>query len=217
MADTIEEKWPKSLVGCVIFIFILVLGIATLVPNKMIDNAIVKEHEMSRALLGTEEMEAIIRQTDSIYIEVMINSGLKSGAADLFFPAPGAKTVSAFDSKVSWWFRYIADRGQALQKITYMIVYRIVLALHWIPFFVVVAAPAVIAGYMRWQAKRSGFDYASPFLNQHAVNLLFFGIIVMVVSVLLPLPLPPLVACTILIAVMPVIIALFVSNLPKRI
>ncbi|MGM8936619.1 DUF4400 domain-containing protein [Pseudomonas neustonica] len=217
MADTIEEKWPKTLVGCIVFVFILILGIATLIPNRMIDNAIVKEHEMGRAMLSTAEMESIIAQTDSIYTALMIDSGLKEGAADLFFPSPDVKTVNSFDTKVSWWFRYLAERGQAVQKITYMVVYRCVLTLHWLPFFVVVAIPAVVAGFMRWQAKRYGFDYASPFLNQHAVNLLVWGVIVMVVSVLVPLPLPPLVACTILIAVMPSIIALFVSNLPKRI
>ncbi len=69
---------------------------------------------------------------------------------------------------------------------------------------------------MRWCAKRYGFDYASQVVNNHAVVFIVWGLIAVPVSLLLPLPLPPLVVATGLIALMPIIISLLISNLPKR-
>lgn len=216
MADTIEEKWPKSMVGCIIFMFILVLMLATLVPNNMIDRAMSTEHKMGQSMLSQTDMAQVIATTDRIYIGAIIDSGLKAGVTDLFMPS-SRKVANAFEEKVSWWFEYLAERGEAIQKIIYQIVYRCVLAVYWLPFFVAVAVPAVFAGFMRWNAKRYAFDYSSPFINNNAARLLCWGAIIMLLGVIFPAPLPPLVVCSLLIAVMPTVISLLISNLPKRV
>lgn len=216
MADTIEEKWPQSMVGCVIFLFILVLMLATVVPNDLIDRAMYAEHQMGQKMLSQSEMAQVISTTDRIYVAAIIHSGIKETVTDLFMPS-GPRVADAFEEKVDWWFDYISQRGEAIQKILYQIVYRGVLAAYWLPFFAAVAVPAVFAGFMRWNAKRYAFDYSSPLINNNAARLLVWGAIIMLIGVIFPAPLPPLVVCTLLIAVMPTVISLLISNLPKRV
>jgi len=215
MADVIEENWPKSLVGSIAFLCVLILLLATAAPNRLIDKVLEKEREWSEAILPKDDMDKIVGQTNAIYTFLVIDSGLKREAA-LMFLDRGTKTVNAFEEKVGWWFTYLEDRGIALQKIAYQVIYRIVLAMHWLPFMVVTLVPAVFSGIMRWQAKRYGFDFSSQVINNHAAIFIVWGIIALPISVLLPLPLPPLVVCTGLIAVMPLIIRLMISNLPKQ-
>ncbi len=216
MADSIEEKWPKSIVGCIIFMFIIILLLATVVPNDMIDRAMSYEHEMGHKLLTEHEMKQIISATDGIYISTIIDSGVKAKVADVFMPrAPSS--VDAFEEKVSWWFGFLAQRGEALQKIVYQVIYRVVLAAYWLPFFAAVAIPAIFAGLMRWSAKRYAFEYSSPFVNNNSMRMLIWGAIIMVLGAIFPAPLPPLIICTMLIAIMPTVFSLLISNLPKRI
>lgn len=215
MADVIEEKWPKTLVGSIAFLCILIMMLATVAPNRLIDKVLQKEREWSLALLPSDDMDRIVGQTNAIYTYLVIDSGLKREAA-LMFLDRGARTVDAFEEKAGWWFDYLEDRGVALQKIAYQVVYRVVLAVHWLPFMLVTLVPAVFSGIMRWQAKRYGFDYSSQVVNNHAAVFIVWGLIAMPISVLLPFPLPPLVICTALIAFMPMVIRLMISNLPKR-
>ncbi|ELQ8316808.1 DUF4400 domain-containing protein [Pseudomonas aeruginosa] len=216
MADTIEEKWPKGIVASLAFLFILILMLATLAPNLMIDKVLEVEHRWSKELLAESDYKRVVDNTNSLYTSLVIDSGAKQIVSDLFMPR-GNGTVDAFEESVGWWFQYLDSRGVALQKIIYQIIYRGVLTLYWLPFFVVVVVPAIFAGYMRWQAKRYGFDYSSPFLNNNAAALLSWGSILMVLSLLAPLPLPPLAICTLIIIVMPILISVLIRNLPKQI
>lgn len=216
MAEGIEEKWPKGVVGSIIFLFILILMLATLAPNAMIDKVQGTEHVWTKQLLSEPDYKRIIGQTDAVFVTLLIDSGAKQIVSDMFMPR-GNRTVSAFEDKVSWWFDYLESRGEALQKIIYQVIYRAVLTIYWLPFFVVVTVPAVFAGYMRWQAKRHGFDYSSPFLNNNAATLIYWGWIILLISLLAPLPLPPLLTCTFVIIVLPVLLSVLIRNLPKQI
>jgi len=216
MAEGIEEKWPKGVVGSIIFLFILILMLATLAPNEMIDRVQGAEHRWTKQLLSEPDYKQIIAKTDAVFVTLLIDSGAKQIVGDMFMTR-GNRTVGAFEEKVSWWFDYMHSRGVALQKIIYQVIYRAVLTLYWLPFFMVVAVPAVFAGYMRWQAKRHGFDYSSPFLNNNAATLIYWGAITLLVSLLAPLPLPPLLTCTFVIIVLPVLLSVLIRNLPKQI
>ncbi|MGA6100429.1 DUF4400 domain-containing protein [Stutzerimonas marianensis] len=216
MAEVIEEKWPKGLVASLFFLFIMVLMLAVFAPNPMIDTVMQKERQWSVSLLPQDDLKRIDETTASIYTALVIDSGLKYHISGMFMRS-GPSTVDAFEEKVGWWFEYLDSRGVALQKITYQILYRAVLMTYWVPFFAVMAVPAIFAGYMRWQAKRHGFDYSSPFWNNNAVSLMVWGGIMLALSLLAPLPLPPMVVCTALIIILPILLSVLIRNLPKQI
>lgn len=215
MADGIEEKWPKGVVGSLLFLFILIGMLATMAPVKLIDRVMETERRWGNALMAEQEMTLLLKQTDRIYTALVIDSGVKEAVNDVFMPRGG--TVDAFEEKVGWWFTYLEGRGVALQKIVYQMVYRVVLMLYWLPFFVAVLLPAVYAGWMRWHAKRNGFDYSSPFLNNNSLLILSWSMVGLILSVFLPLPLPPLLVATVTITLLPVLITILIRNLPKRI
>ncbi|KIZ34851.1 DUF4400 domain-containing protein [Stutzerimonas stutzeri] len=216
MAEVIEEKWPKGLVASLFFLFIMVLMLAVFAPNPMIDTVMQKERQWSVSLLPQDDLKRIDETTASIYTALVIDSGLKYHISGMFMRS-GPSTVDSFEEKVGWWFEYLDSRGVALQKITYQILYRAVLMTYWMPFFAVMAVPAIFAGFMRWQAKRHGFDYSSPFWNNNAVSLMGWGGIMLALSLLAPLPLPPMVVCTALIIILPILLSVLIRNLPKQI
>lgn len=215
MADQIEEKWPKGVVGSLLFIFVLIGMLATMVPMKLIDSVIATERRWGNALMEEKEMSLVVEQTERLYIALVIDSGAKEAVTAVFMPRGG--TVEAFEEKVGWWFTYLEGRGVAIQKIIYQMIYRVVLMMYWLPFFVAVLVPAIYAGWMRWHAKRSGFDYSSPFLNNNSLLILSWSAVALFLSIFLPLPLPPLVVATVTIIVLPILITILIRNLPKRV
>jgi hypothetical protein len=215
MADALEEKWPKGVMASIAFFFVLILMLATVAPNKLVDTVMLKERKWGIELLGNSDMDKVLEKTNRYYSALVIDSGAKKIVSDMLMPRGG--TVDAFEKNVDWWFRYLESRGEAVQKIIYQMVYRIVLTLYWLPLLIAVLVPAIYAGWMRWNAKRHGFDYSSPFLNNNAAIVLSWGGMLIVLSVLMPLPLPPLVISTFIVIMLPVVLSVLISNLPKRI
>jgi hypothetical protein len=215
MAEMLEEKWPKGVMASIAFFFVLILMLATVAPNKLVDTVMLKERKWGIELLGDSDMEKVLEKTNRYYSALVIDSGAKKIVSDMLMPRGG--TVDAFEKNVDWWFRYLESRGEAVQKIIYQMVYRIVLTLYWLPLLIAVLLPAIYAGWMRWNAKRHGFDYSSPFLNNNAAIVLSWGGMLIVLSVLMPLPLPPLVISTFIVIMLPVVLSVLISNLPKRI
>ena len=215
MADVLEEKWPKGVMASIAFFFVLILMLATVAPNKLVDTVMLKERKWGIELLGNSDMDKVLEKTNRYYSALVIDSGAKKVVSDMLMPRGG--TVDAFEKNVDWWFRYLESRGEAVQKIIYQMVYRIVLTLYWLPLLIAVLVPAIYAGWMRWNAKRHGFDYSSPFLNNNAAIVLSWGGMLIVLSVLMPLPLPPLVISTFIVIMLPVVLSVLISNLPKRI
>ncbi|BAN51537.1 MULTISPECIES: DUF4400 domain-containing protein [Pseudomonadaceae] len=215
MAEMLEEKWPKGVMASIAFFFVLILMLATVAPNKLVDTVMLKERKWGIELLGDSDMEKVLEKTNRYYSALVIDSGAKKVVSDMLMPRGG--TVDAFEKNVDWWFRYLESRGEAVQKIIYQMVYRIVLTLYWLPLLIAVLVPAIYAGWMRWNAKRHGFDYSSPFLNNNAAIVLSWGGMLIVLSVLMPLPLPPLVISTFIVIMLPVVLSVLISNLPKRI
>ncbi|SUD57973.1 integrating conjugative element membrane protein, PFL_4697 family [Ectopseudomonas oleovorans] len=215
MAEMLEEKWPKGVMASIAFFFVLILMLATVAPNKLVDTVMLKERKWGIELLGDSDMEKVLEKTNRYYSALVIDSGAKKIVSDMLMPRGG--TVDAFEKNVDWWFRYLESRGEAVQKIIYQMVYRIVLTLYWLPLLIAVLVPAIYAGWMRWNAKRHGFDYSSPFLNNNAAIVLSWGGMLIMLSVLMPLPLPPLVISTFIVIMLPVVLSVLISNLPKRI
>lgn len=215
MAEMLEEKWPKGVMASIAFFFVLILMLATVAPNKLVDTVMLKERKWGIELLGDSDMEKVLEKTNRYYSALVIDSGAKKIVSDMLMPRGG--TVDAFEKNVDWWFQYLESRGEAVQKIIYQMLYRIVLTIYWLPLLIVVLVPAIYAGWMRWNAKRHGFDYSSPFLNNNAAIVLSWSGMLIVLSVLLPLPLPPLVISTFIVIMLPVVLSVLISNLPKRI
>ncbi|MCC9289604.1 DUF4400 domain-containing protein [Pseudomonas aeruginosa] len=214
MAEMHEEKWPMGVMASIAIFFVVILMLATVAANKPVDTVMLIERKSGIELLGDSDMQKVLEKSNRYYSALVIDSRAKMIVSDMLMPRGGS--VDAFDKNVDWWIRYLESRGEAVQEIIYQMVYRIVLTLNWLPLLVAVLVPANYAGWMRWYAKRHGFHYSSPFLNNIAAIVLSWGRMLIVLSVSMPLPLPPVVISTFIVIMLPVVLCVLISYLPKR-
>ena len=64
MAEMLEEKWPKGVMASIAFFFVLILMLATVAPNKLVDTVMLKERKWGIELLGDSDMEKVLEKTN---------------------------------------------------------------------------------------------------------------------------------------------------------
>ena len=62
MAEMLEEKWPKGVMASIAFFFVLILMLATVAPNKLVDTVMLKERKWGIELLGDSDMEKVLEK-----------------------------------------------------------------------------------------------------------------------------------------------------------
>ncbi|HID9974223.1 TPA: hypothetical protein ACXI5L_006305, partial [Pseudomonas aeruginosa] len=67
MAEMLEEKWPKGVMASIAFFFVLILMLATVAPNKLVDTVMLKERKWGIELLGDSDMEKVLEKTNRYY------------------------------------------------------------------------------------------------------------------------------------------------------
>lgn len=77
MAEMLEEKWPKGVMASIAFFFVLILMLATVAPNKLVDTVMLKERKWGIELLGDSDMEKVLEKTNRYYSALVIDSGAK--------------------------------------------------------------------------------------------------------------------------------------------
>lgn len=216
MAD-FEEKMPSGLWGTIVFLFVEIILIVCLVPNAFIDKSILKEQEWGEILMGKDSHDLLIENTNSLYTDLMLNSGVNETVKFFFIPTAEERERSkGWENLGDLWFSFISARGEALTKVIYHIYYRMLLLFMWAPYMVVMLVPSIFGGYMTWHKKRYSFAHSSPFLNTHSSRLIWFSVIGVMVSFIAPLPIPPLIIPLIVILLIPIASTLLIGNLPKR-
>lgn len=77
MAEMLEEKWPKGVMASIAFFFVLILMLATVAPNKLVDTVMLKERKWGIELLGDSDMDKVLEKTNRYYSALVIDSGAK--------------------------------------------------------------------------------------------------------------------------------------------
>lgn len=217
MAD-IEEKNPTSLWGFMVFLCIEVILIVCLVPNVWIDKSIVKERQWVEMSIGAPSASDLIQTTDSLYTNSFIETGIQETISTFFIPSAEEREKNPeWENLARLWMPFIENRGDALMKVTYHILYRAQLLLMWAPYVLIILVPSIFSGYMTWNIKRYTFAYSSPLLNQYSSKLIWLSGAGILLSFITPLPIPPMVIPTLIILFIPLAAGLLIGNLPKRI
>jgi hypothetical protein len=216
MAD-FEEKMPTSLWGLIIFLCIEILLIVCILPNGLIDKAILKEQAWGQVLMGDTSHEKLIHETNDAYTFLFLDSGINPMVGSFFIPSAEERERSkAWDGLGNLWLSFIEARGEALSKCLYHIIYRLILLAIWLPYMIVVLVPSIFGGYMAWNIKRYNFDHSSPFLNTYASKIIWLTVCGILVSFIAPIPIPPMVIPILIITLIPIASSMLIGNLPKR-
>jgi len=167
--------------------------------------------------MGKDSHDLLIENTNSLYTNLMLNSGVNETVKYFFIPtAEEQERSKGWENLGDLWFSFISARGEALTKVIYHIYYRMLLLFMWVPYMVVMLVPSIFGGYMTWHKKRYSFAHSSPFLNTHSSRLIWFSVIGVMVSFIAPLPIPPMIIPLIVILMIPIASTLLIGNLPKR-
>ncbi|RNF58595.1 hypothetical protein EFK68_04340 [Pseudomonas aeruginosa] len=119
MAD-FEEKMPSGLWGTIVFLFVEIILIVCLVPNAFIDKSILKEQEWGEILMGKDSHDLLIENTNSLYTDLMLNSGVNETVKFFFIPTAEERERSkGWENLGDLWFSFISARGEALTKVIY--------------------------------------------------------------------------------------------------
>lgn len=198
-------------------ILLELVAIFVFAPPQFVREAIVKDLQSSKVVLGEKLYERNKKNADEWYRKHILNSGLKDAVYSFFLPTDEerrrSKGLEHLDK--GWWDRYIGTRVETLFYLIYMIVYRLFALGQWLPLAGVLLVPAILDGYYAWKKKQTNFDYSSPIIQTYAVRVASLITIGFIVLLFLPISINQLIipaGATLLVLMVGTIMA----NMPKR-
>lgn len=172
---------------------------------------------MIKSSLGLEEQKYITSQAKAWFNTLMIDSGFVEMAYQMLIPSPEELAKSqGFEREANFWFPFVEDRIEALQRVVFHVMIRFSLLLTWIPFMLILLVPAVYDGLNTWKLKRLTFEYSSPVIHRYSIKGIVVILIGMIGLFILPFPLNPMIIPASFIFLC-LFIGLALSNLQKRI
>lgn len=213
-----DDKWPISLRGLMVLGTAIWLIIMFFVPSHIVYDNMMKEIGWGEKMIGKGEFTDVMATANARYKFVFIDTGIDSTLKDYYTPKKANTVVGEkFNEIGALAVPFFMNGAKVLNMLMYIMTYRITLIIYWFPFLVVVGLPSMFAGMMKWMSKRYTFGYSSPFFNRRSMTMIGWGIFSMILSLFIPLPIPPMIGAVIMIVAMPIAFILLISNLPKRI
>lgn len=216
---TKDERWPQALWACLLILVLEAFLVAVALPKTMIQGQLQKELNWAVNIYGLGESNNLVSATNDAYSKVFIASGINDSVHDIFFPKAEPVTfVEKFAKKATApWFDWLSQRVDALKTMVYLATYRVISYMYWFPYFIAMGIPSIFAGFMQWQIKKYNFDYSSPFFNHYGHQIITWSPLLVLISVFIPLAIPPMLICMLIVVLLPVAFMWIISNLPKRI
>ena len=216
MSDKLnEEKWPKTIKTLIIWSSTILLFISVFFPVEYFKSNALKEIAWGHKMIGEKDFVMVLQKARDNYTEAFVNTGIDKALKDFYQLPPS--DMANHGGPLKYFVGLFQNIAENLNYWLYMIMYRLTLDMYWLPYMAVVIIPSLFAGVMRWMAKRYNFGYASPFLNRRSMVLIGWGVYSVLLSLFIPLPVPPMLGALIMKVMIPIGSSLLISNLPKRI
>ncbi|MCW7549269.1 DUF4400 domain-containing protein [Photorhabdus sp. APURE] len=210
-----EEKWPQTIKMTIIWSTAILFVISMFFPVEYVYSNVKKEIGWGHKMIGNEDFNIVLGHATENYHSIFVETGIDGGLREFYRLSP--QDIASQGGPLNMIATIFLNMAENLNYWFYMIVYRITLNLYWLPYMAVVIFPSIFAGTMRWLSKRYNFGYASPFLNRRSMVLIGWGIYSILLSLFVPLPVPPMIGAIIMIVMIPIGTSLLIANLPKRI
>jgi hypothetical protein len=209
----------KSLLLASTIVLVQILAVLVFIPSEWIARAQRLEITWLELVHREATVIWIAEKTYALYAALVIDTGVVDGLRWMFLPEQyGSREPGTGIEQVGmgFWFPYLEGRGQALADITHLILFRLVGLAIWAPLFVIVLFPSLVDGFMERLIKQHGFRYPSPLAHRLGLRMSMAVGFIIIVTLLLPLPIPPLVLPTLVAVVIAVFGVLVIGNLPKK-
>lgn len=193
---------------------LLVIGL--LVPGDWADRVIRQERALMRRQLGEATSQWVLATGNDWYQRWVIDTRADQVVRDFLIPTVEQRTRSeGLENLGVPWFRWVEGRIDATLVVVQQLMMRMALLMVWLPFAPILVAPAVWDGLMTWKIKKTRFDYASPLVHRYSLMGLGLGIGLLGLSLLSPIPIPPMVLPALIFA-LALLMGLAVSHLQKK-
>lgn len=184
---------PGGRAWAVWILFVEILLVAVLVPSTWTENAIRTENQWVRDRMGSDSAAWIERTATRWYTATVVDSGFLEAAYRHMIPSEEEKRRSRGLEGLGerTVFPYIEARLKVFFYTVYQLFARFAVLLAWLPFLLIVAAPAVIDGILSWRARRLTFAYNSPLVHRYATVTIGYGFLILLIALFAPIALPP--------------------------
>ena len=206
----------------ILVIFFEVAVVLFLVSADYARDGTVKEGAWISEALGDETNREIQRRADAMYEDTVIRWELTEWFYRLFIPSEserenslGLETLGDMESGTSI-FSVAESRWSAFLDMTYWAMRRIALFTIWLPVWLPAFVIAGICGWFERAVKKTDFGYTSPVLFANSWKALIYALLLLLVSFLCPMPMPPSIVPALL-GFMAILVGLCLGNVQKRI
>lgn len=203
-----------------LLIFILeCLVVLMLLPSHYLVKTLEREQQYTYDYLGEDSYSYIIEKANDWYNTSIIETGTEDTLYDMFVPTAEdlEKDSNAGVSNLApLYFKYAGSRVDTLMTVVYIIYYRVITMVVWIPMVGLMILAAYFEGYWERKIRQNSFKHASHTLHGIAFNTLKWFVLIIFIGMFIPLALPPL-FYPVLGLVLACLIGISMSNLQKRI
>lgn len=208
----------------ILVIFFEVAVVLFLVSADYARDGTVKEGAWISEALGDETNREIQRRADAMYEDTVIRWELTEWFYRLFIPSEserdgsrGLETLGELGDLGSGSVFSVAEsRWSAFLDMTYWTMRRIALFTIWLPVWLPAFVIAGICGWLERAVKKTDFGYTSPVLFANSWRALICALLLLLVSFLCPMPMPPSIVPALL-GFMAILVGLCLGNVQKRI
>ena len=206
----------------ILVIFFEIAVVLFLVSADYARDGTLKEGAWISVALGDETNLEIQRRADAMYENTVIRWELTEWFYRLFIPSEserenslGLETLGDMESGTSI-FSVAESRWSAFLDMTYWTMRRIALFTIWLPVWLPAFVIAGICGWLERAVKKTDFGYTSPVLFANSWKALICALLLLLVSFLCPMPMPPSIVPALL-GFMAILVGLCLGNVQKRI
>lgn len=208
----------------ILVIFFEIAVVLFLVSADYARDGTLKEGAWISEALGDETNLEIQRRADAMYEDTVIRWELTEWFHRLFIPSDserdgsrGLETLGELGDLGSGSVFSVAEsRWSAFLDMTYWTMRRIALFTIWLPVWLPAFVIAGVCGWLERAVKKTDFGYTSPVLFANSWKALICALLLLLVSFLCPMPMPPSIVPALL-GFMAILVGLCLGNVQKRI
>ena len=208
----------------ILVIFFEIAVVLFLVSADYARDGTLKEGAWISEALGDETNREIQRRADAMYEDTVIRWELTEWFHRLFIPSDserdgsrGLETLGELGDLGSGSVFSVAEsRWSAFLDMTYWTMRRIALFTIWLPVWLPAFVIAGVCGWLERAVKKTDFGYTSPVLFANSWRALICALLLLLVSFLCPMPMPPSIVPALL-GFMAILVGLCLGNVQKRI
>ncbi len=208
----------KSAVLGVVFLLLQVLVLLVFIPGSVFQSILAKEVRWLEAVHSDRTVIWVADRTFDWHQRLTRDTGVSDGLSWMFIPDTEARDRSGAMDRLgsTFWFPFVEGRGQALDALAHLILFRLATLATWLPMFLLIVAPSFFDGMVERKIKQCTFSYPSPMKHKYGTVFAVSVGFVMLVALFAPVPIPPLLLPVGLLLSLSVVGVMVIGNMPKR-